>query len=295
MNLAGRILFAYILSIVVICSSCIREDNEECPETRVVVAIKDKNYANISQVVGVEPVDESLPFISYVNNLTCWEHKEGDQHTEQKNQILNSSSKEILLDLGNAPKGKYEVMALGNYDIPEGVAIPIDLIHELNSDKNKNSDIYLGMQQITIPSEGNNTVWLYRTKGMLLIDVSGLPSEIIWADVLVTDIYKHVDGRFNYSDVAELSGSFDLTSRISSTFKLLTAPTVAAKRSSLSIELQNNEAGIIKLSNISLDIIRNQITVVKPEYDPDEDEWNISVLVNGEWTRVVNLEIELIL
>ena len=65
--------FAYIGILLSVClCSCLKEqDKDKCSfDYTVTVEVKDKNYFNISDFVGLSPVDEQLPFRMYVRDLS---------------------------------------------------------------------------------------------------------------------------------------------------------------------------------------------------------------------------------
>ena len=65
-------LTGLFLASLLALSSCLRDDLQPCPPLQVTLSVKDKNYFNVAsaQKLGMaEPVDENLPFRSYVSTL----------------------------------------------------------------------------------------------------------------------------------------------------------------------------------------------------------------------------------
>lgn len=57
------------MAVAMSCTSCIREDLDQCPPLSVDIEVKDKNYANVEQVDIEEEEDENQPFSYFVPTL----------------------------------------------------------------------------------------------------------------------------------------------------------------------------------------------------------------------------------
>lgn len=319
--------FAYLLSALavgLVLTSCIRDEIAECPPMRITLAVKDKNYFNIDDVVAkglIDKKDENLPFREYVSTLYyIVRDQQGNIVAERATYEVTGDAKEGVIDMPiDLPYGKYRITVWGNLKSEEPLGD--DLISaELEHADAASRDVYLADAEVKYAlGAEHHTVELERTKGRLIIVAENLPDYIDLSDKTVCDVYSFVATGLKYDRLTDLTSRTHWTEKGGITTHTLTGPSKGFEQSTLKVafhDADNAPASPMARANSSLlpeDIRitmgRNEITVVKyiyvkdggsepdPDPDPDPDpepggKFYIYVLVNDNWEMVHKMEID---
>lgn len=147
--------FAYLLSALavgLVLTSCIRDEIAECPPMRITLAVKDKNYFNIDDVVAkglIDKKDENLPFREYVSTLYyIVRDQQGNIVAERATYEVTGDAKEGVIDMPiDLPYGKYRITVWGNLKSEEPLGD--DLISaELEHADAASRDVYLADAEV---------------------------------------------------------------------------------------------------------------------------------------------------
>lgn len=295
-----------ILMAALLCTSCIRDAIADCPPLVVKIAVKDKNYFNVDDVDLETRVSEDLPFQEYVPSLywTLRDFETGDVvdyhslinvETDNEDQILPLH---IRTDL---PHGKYILTVWGGMG-SEGALGDDPTTFNLHRNNTELNDVYLTNDTIVFdPWNYDYLVELERIKGKLIIEGVNLPEDITSTEESVSGLFSYVDNSFVYSDRVSVTKSADVDmSQVSEEGHLIVntavlSPSEKENGSVLTMSFQHGEAtrsSTYTAPNVNINIKRNEITVVRYEWDEEDDDFNIYVLVNGNWELVSRMELE---
>lgn len=285
---------AYILCLIPLMqTSCIMEDIPDCDAGGTVyVSIHDRNYSNTDEIGWLAKMDENLPFSSYVTDLTAWRFS-GDNETSEP-FTATSHGKDATIGLQYLKQGENEILLIGNEAGLAHEPWTAGTVCELHPKSKEYTDIYIGSGKAFLPIYEDVTISLYRTKGKLLIIPEHFPPETTGAEVTISDISKTIGKDLGYSGSTEIVKDFseaDVTGK--EAMSILCAPSIPPSYvSDVRIRLTRQDGSIMILSNIKTSIRRNMISVIKPVYHPDSDEWTLETMVDGKWTQTDNLHIQ---
>jgi hypothetical protein len=262
--------------------SCLSEKISGC---EVDIAVHDKNYDNAAEVGDIVR-DETLPMISYIGSLVTGSRPAGGGNYTYSDESLSPVQVVHPLDLSRFVSGDYEITSIGG-----GNAATV-----LHPDGGEGVDLWLGYDKITFPPSIHRTIWLYRTKGKLIVEPENIPAGIGTLGVEIDGVYARADGGAGtaipivYGGSASVVKQFDVaTAGAATRFETLLAPSVEAV-SPLRIVFTSVD-GISETISLNVSILRNHITVVRPRYDPQSRQWDITVMIDGKWVKVDNLNI----
>lgn len=286
------ILNLMIISLVL--GSCVKDDHSDCDMPGIItVSVRDKNYDNIGEIQGQIGLNEGLPFLSYLTSLSIWRHAAGDDTSESFETILRGGEMTYTVDPACLMRGANEVVVIGNETIHAQKYNSTTIMRELHPAGGEYIDIYIGSEDISYPVYEDYTIWMYRTKGKLLIQPVNIPSDIVEAKITVANIYGAVGKGPAYSGSATVSKIFGIQQTAADpVLDIMLAPSISpANTSPVTIMFTKHDGSTVTLSNIYTKIHRNRISIIRPIYDIDTDEWTLEVLVDGKWVQVDNLNI----
>lgn len=274
--------------------SCLDEDCccHSVPGT-IDVTVMDKNYDNVDEIAGLQKLSESLPFASYLTDLVVWRHAAGAAAGESFRPESRPGDLHVAIDTAYLVPGANELVVLGNEPMPaEGYAGSV-LTRELHPGADEYVDLYIGSEDIESPVQGSHIIRMFRTKGKLLVRPEGIPSDVVEMEVTADNLYRSVGRNLVYSDSAGVVKRFSLPqSAGAEELSLFAAPgRTSDGQSGVTVRFAKQDGSTVTLSNIRTNILRNRISVIRPVYDPDADEWTLDVLVDGSWARVEDLQI----
>lgn len=282
-------------------TSCIRDEIQSCPPLKVMIAIEDKNYANIDFVereTGLaHRIDEDMPFRSYIQKLfyVLYNLDTGEVVTIRHLHDVEGDAEMATAYLPEElPFGRYGLVVWGNILREEGI-LSGGTNYDLHQGHMEGYDVYMTADELLYDEyHYDYVVSLKRLKGKLLIQAVNFPAEIGWSKKEVSGVTGNVDYEFHYSEPETVVTYTEWTSRtsefVSSTFL---APSATSAGSTVDADLYDSsemEVPVIQLQTVQADINRNEITVLRYVYDADKGTIGIFVLLDDGWDEIVNLE-----
>ena len=293
---------ALLLSVLSLAASCIRDDLEECPPMHLRIAVKDKNYFNVDKVDLENYKSEDLPFREYVPTLhysiTNLKTHETVVHSDLI--TVRGDEKEYGIDLPKSlPFGTYAIKVWGGMENLD----PLEDDHTtiaFHPNNTQGSDVYLTCDTIEYsPSSHDDTIWLERTKGKLIIELVNLPAGFEYSRMTVHGLYKGVDSKFAYADETYVQTDSHWTGDHAVTKTFLTPTTddtpsyvnmVIHDGSLLDDKIRNNNT--LNPNDVDLTMKRNELTVVRYVWDIEKRDFLIYVLVDDSWEQVHGMHID---
>lgn len=282
-------------------TSCIRDEIQSCPPLKVMIAIEDKNYANIDFVereTGLDHcIDENQPFRSYIQKLfyVLYDLDTGEVVTIRHLHDVEGDAEMATAYLPEElPFGRYGLVVWGNILREEGI-LSGGTNYDLHQGHMEGYDVYMTADELLYDEyHYDYVVSLKRLKGKLLIQAVNFPAEIGWSKKEVSGVTGNVDYEFHYSEPETVVTYTEWTSRtsefVSSTFL---SPSATSAGSTVDADLYDSsemEVPVIQLQTVQADINRNEITVLRYVYDADKGTIGIFVLLDDGWDEIVNLE-----
>ena len=274
--------------------SCVMTDElSDCP---VVAAVRDKNYDNAVEA-GTPLLDENLPMLSYIsiNSMVLRNQAGSSGNYTVYEEIVSPGELVHPVARERFSQGINSVTLTGGHSAGARQYAAGQTAVTLHPDGVEGEDIYIGHDEITYPPAAEHTIWLYRTKGMLIINPANMPSDTRSLGISISGLYAAADsGTGNlpiYSGTVSVSKSFDVTVAGSSgRFPIILAPSAEGSLSPLTITFALAD-GTTETVTTGVTIIRNHITLIRPEYNVITKTWTIEVMINGNWVRIENLNI----
>ena len=285
----GRIVyFLHAIGILVLLSSCIKEDMDDCVITHTLkVYVKDKNYSNIESVFQLIKKDENLPYRAFISTVhyQLRDIKTGQIVEEKSDNALSGSDQFYTIQFNNLPQGNYNLTVWGNMQSDTATGI-------LHNNGNELTDTYVANKNITFTSEPfSDLLMLERAKGDLLLLCSNFPSEITQVEEKVTSLYDTVDPYLKYTGNTTVLK----TAPVKPLIETVLAPSVAGGSSKLNLRFFSDTSGNaskeLVVPEIPLIMNRNQVTAVEVNYNKITDALEIWTYVDGEWTMIHHLDI----
>lgn len=262
-------------------TGCIKEDITECPpsENQVELSVKDKNYSNIDKVPQLNRIDENLPFNGYVQtlNYSLLDTKTGKIIESAFLPATESQNATQRLSFNNLPEGDYELSVFGN----TSEDIPSNNLHPGNKSY---SDIYVTSGTFSVKPNQNGQVFMSmeRGKGLLLIDCQDFPPSITQIETSIQSIYRYIDAKKVYSDTLSVIE----TTPLKKLNQAYISPTVSNTESILNLRfLDDSNKPILNIPPLSIQIKRNEVSVVSVVYNPENRLFEVWSNINGEWTK----------
>lgn len=300
-----RLIMPYIrclpaLLLVLVLSSCIRDELQPCPPLQVMIDIQDKNYSNIDYVeqqTGLaHRVDETMSFRNYIQKLyyALYDMQTGEivmiRHLHEVTGDAGMATAYVPEDL---PFGRYRLVVWGNIGSEAGIS-DSGRFYDLHKGGVEGYDVYMTADELLYDEwHYEYVVKLKRLKGELIIQAEGFPDGIGWSKKMVSDVMGNVDYELHYSESEDV-----ITQRTwgkSSDFISNThiAPSVSGNGSEVRALLYDSPSmteSVIELQPVTAAIRRNEITVLRYVYDPDTGTTDAFILLDDGWDEIVNLE-----
>lgn len=296
---AGKfvVLLLIIVSFIALFASCRKKRNENIPDLRLYITVKDKNYFNVDDVDQEERLPENLPFRKYLPSLcyTLTDLVTGKVIYDSGVFEVTGDSSVVPVEVDDRvlPFGTYLLTVWGGLDDDRPLGDDFHSIdfHLRNTEGN---DIYLTND--TIVYDAANTfhlVEMERMKGKLIIKVENLPDGYETSQKRVTNVSGQADADFNYSGSTMVKTEVSWTGNSVLTKTVLT-PTVDDNVSVVRIQFINEESGtpLISPEDVKIQILRNELSVVKYIWDDDTQNFDIQIRVNDSWQKYHGLVID---
>lgn len=292
-----------LAALLVGLTSCIRDKIYPCPPLKVMIAIEDKNYANIDFVereTGLDHrIDEDMPFRSYIQKLfyALYDLDTGEvvsiRHLHDVEGEAEMATAYLPEDL---PFGRYGLVVWGNIQREDGILADGRFgTYDLHQGHVEGYDVYMTADELLYDELNHDyVVKLKRVKGKLLIQAVNFPQEIGWSRKTVSGVTGNVDYELHYSEPETVVTYTEWTSRssefVSSTFL---SPSVTSEGSTVDADLYDSpdmEVPAIQLKTVRAEMSRNEITVLRYVYNEETGNTSIYILLDDGWDAVHNLE-----
>ncbi len=287
-------------------ASCIRDDLQPCPPLTLSIGVLDKNYSNAADLVfddGVdidERVSEDQPFGYYVPTLyyrLSRLNSDGSltMVTERGVFGVEGNEKTYDIDFGNElPFGKYVFTVWGG----------MSSLDEFNADRTEVSfhpdhaqgdDVY--MSSDTIGYDATHTSFnslMRRTKGKLIIYAEDLPRRVQFSGKHVGGLYGTVDTRFFYDDQTSVTTHQARRGAGILTETFLT-PSISKDGSIVDANFYDDSDishPDISPSDVRITMRRNELTIMKYVYNPDDNTFKVYIRVNDNWEQMHDMTLE---
>lgn len=296
-----------ILTIQCLLSGCIRQDIEDCPSLRVRLEVKDKNYFNIDQVeahTGLDHrVSEDLSFSSYVDRLYYALYREGETEpclVQHLYEPLEEQAVHELLFPQELPFGEYKLVVWGNIDTEQGIEYDgKPYTYRLHGEHQEGYDVYMGSLSLTYNhAKADYVLPLERVKGKLLIEVVDMPNEVRLSYKEITHLYEEVDARWEYSGNEQVHTlehwNYGQRHALTDTYLSPTDQHADSEVRIVFVKGTDEQSPIVQSALTKIQMKRNEITVLRYEYDVDVDidGFNIYLLVDDHWTLIHDMDVE---
>lgn len=284
-------------------TSCIRDEIQLCPPLKVMIAIEDKNYANIDFVereTGLDHrIDENQPFRSYIQKLFYALYDLGTGEVVSVRHLYDVQGDAEMATVylpEDLPFGHYGLVVWGNIQQEDGILADGSFgTYNLHLGHVEGYDVYMAADELLYDELNYDyVVKLKRVKGKLLIQAVNFPSEIGWSKKTVSGVMGDVDYGLHYSGQETVVTYTEWTSRtsefVSSTYL---SPSATFVGSTIDADLYDSpemEVPVIQLQTVQAEINRNEITVLRYVYHQDTGSTSIYILMDDGWDAVHNLE-----
>lgn len=294
-----KILYPVVAVVMAVASmACVREDIPDCPPLKISVVVKDKNYFNVGKVEHEEALDEDLPFAAYVPTLmwTLREYESGKIVARSPLSEVDGVSQSVMPGIdSNLPHGRYIFTAWGGLSSENAVDSNHDYIsfHPGNAE---GDDVYLTNDTILYDAwHDAYTVEMERTKGKLIIEKTGLPDRITSTSKHIDGVYASAGRDFKYSGQTFVSKQTSFESAPKVVSKTLLTPSVGKNATKVKLDFipgPDSADGPLSADAVSISVNRNELTVLRYEWDEARGAFKIYILINDSWDLLNHLVIE---
>lgn len=279
----------YLIILTALCSSCIKDEDCECPDDSHVVnlIVKDKNYFNVNDFPEIAPKDEKLPFSSFLSNIYY------RIRNVETGEIVNESAITTVTDenlaysftLNDLPQGTYELDARGNLttDTPIGT---------LHPNQKEHTDIYVANGTLKIGNCNRpDTLYMERTKGKLVVICTNFPNTYTRMQANIKHVYQSSDAHLVYGGDTEVNTDNPL----GSINEILLAPTPSGSATKVNLTFYSTDmqraAPPLIVPETEITMSRNELTAIRIDYNKLNNTWDIWVYADGEWALIHYLTI----
>lgn len=298
-----------LLAAVFALTSCIREDLQPCPPLSIHLGVADKNYDNIDFIEEQTGLDhrlpEDLPFRQYVPKLFYLLYDLDRQEAVTVRHLHDVQGDAPLATVYDIPQdlpfGRYALLVWGNILSEDGILADGRLnTYDLHRDHVEGYDLYMACDTLVYDEWNYDyTVNLHRVKGKLLIEGRNLPEHVCWSRKAVSNLSGNIDHTFAYDfeQPEYVVTETDWSHRPAATVVTDTylAPTVPGEESTVYVRFFDSpdmQEPVATPRNVNITMRRNEITVLRYDYDPGTGEFTISILLNDGWSVLHEMGIE---
>lgn len=300
--------YLLLLLLAVLLASCIRDDLEPCPPLSVMIDITDKNYDNIDFVEEQTGLDhrlsEDLPFRQYVPKLFYLLYDLDRRETVLVRHLHDVEGDALMATAylpEDLPYGQYVLLVWGNILSEEGITADGRMgTYDLHRDHVEGYDLYMTCDTLLFDEyHYDYIVGLERIKGKLLIEGRNLPAHINWSRKAVSNVSGNFDYSYTYDFdqpeyvVTEHDWSAETASSVVTDTYL--APTVPGEGSTVYMRFFDSPEMLEPVAiprDVDITMGRNEITVLRYDYDEDTGDFTISLLLDDGWKTIHDMSVD---
>lgn len=281
------IRYIYLVVLSILTSSCIFDDDSDCPgpEYEVEVSVKDINYDNIHKFPHVEVKNRDMPFQVYAKTIYYVLSDMSGRHVrESAIQSASGDSRTYHISLGDIAEGEYVLTVWGNLteEYPAGI---------LHPDRQEYTDVYTGSRTVRFDSTHRTTeLALERTKGLLLLLCSGFPDDVSWIKMSVSGTYRSVNADLSYAGSVNVEKTMPFQP-FTNTLLSPSAKEPSILRLGFYTDNPATSEPFLKLPDINLMVNRNEISSVAIDYYNEAGLYEIRMFINDHWEMIHRLYI----
>ncbi len=158
-------------------------------------------------------------------------------------------------------------------------------------------DIYMTNDTLLFdPYHYDYTVELERTKGKLIIEKVNLPEEIEASTKNITGLYAGVNNEFKYTGETSVCKQADLSlPNTQYVTKTILTPSLKSNASKVAMSFHTApgvDNTLYATDEVSITMHRNELTVLRYEWDTKKSRFNIYILINDSWDLLNSLSID---
>lgn len=296
-----------ILAVVILCvlSGCIRQEVADCPPLRIRLEVKDKNYFNIDAVESLtgldRRVDENLSFSSYVSSIYYALYPQGEKAPCLVRHLYEPQEEAAIHELlfpQDLPFGNYALVVWGNINTEQGIAYDgKSHTYRLHDEHQEGYDVYMGCINLTYnESNADHVLRLERVKGKLLIEVEGMSEKVLRSYKEIDHLYEQVDARWQYTGNGQVH-TWERWSQpqphvLTDTYLSPTEEHVESQVLIKWMDDAESQTDIVQPAAVKMRMKRNEITVLRYVYNPEEEGFDIYLMINDGWLLIHDMGIE---
>lgn len=288
----------FLLLAPLILSSCIRDDLQPCPPLQVQLNVKDKNYFNVNSVPLEIPQNESLAFNQYVPTLYYALRDINTGEIVEKQGVFNVTGNSSTLPITFCeclPQGKYVLTVWGGLSDNTSLA-DNSLTNIIHKNAQEGNDIYLVHDTLVYDLDHTNyTLDMERVTGKLLIEVTNLPTSVVYANKNVSNIYERVNYLFGYTNPITVNKLDTWPPATEIVMRTKLAPSTGDLKSLLHLDFYESsptDTPSLTPKDVFITMKRNELTTLKYVFDKEKNDFYIYLLQNDAWVIIYNLDID---
>ena len=283
-------------------TSCIRKEVEDCQPLSVSIAVGDKNYSNIDEMVSLgaplQPEDESQPFVHYVKKLyyVLQDKATGKTlYTRHLHDVTGDHAMATAYLPADLPFGEYILTVWGN--IQSETPISEDgTSYNFHIDQSPGYDVYMTCDTLLYDAyHARHTVSLRRLKGRLIIKAEQMPDGIRLSRKTIDGLSATVGQDMEYNGTATVATAieWDETPEEMNSHTYL-SPTSEGQQSRLDMAFYSDpeaETPLVAPETYPVPMERNTITYVRYVYNHATERVDAYLAVDAGWKQINDLEL----
>lgn len=271
-------------------TSCVKEDMDECRyPSEIRVSLWDKEYDNKASFDREILESLYLPAAT-ISSLyyTLIDSETGREALPPGAVNGLDLPGRLPLDLSALGVGSYVLTVWGDPDEDGQTG-------QLHRDNGEQTDLFVASATFTVGEHAPETVWLNlrRAKGHVFVIVHNLPPHINRISKTVTGVAHTVSGKLTYSGTTTLLKEFSGFSSDTALLQTTVAPTVEGGVSQLSLGFHSDTRVPVNHFDLEVRLERNRLTGVLLDYDNGLHILTAWVFIDGRWSVVKHLEVNL--
>lgn len=262
------------LLALLLLTSCLRVEYDECPPLQVSVVVKDKNYFNVSRVDLEQARSEAMDFCQYVPTLSYSLRNLSTNEVVDQRSLFTVPADLKQYDITFDPElpwGRYELTVWGGTDTDDPYLTTDTLDYRYNA--------------------SHQVVEMERIKGKLIVQAWHMPNTAEYSLNTIDHLRNATDQYFHYSGNETQTLRADWSAHLDDmVWKQVLYPSTGERQSNFSLELHGADGQPLtqwQPKTVDITMERNYLTVLRYvwAWNPDTNDYEciVYVLVNDNW------------